>query len=188
MKPINFILLAAFLVVLYLYLSLLGRAQSTKEVVMPTKVNPVEVQRDTIYITKWKLKDTTVYVETKNPVNDSLLQAYELAADSLERFRMYVEAIQLRGYETQFEDHRIEITFSTEVQGVLNRVTPKYTIKEAKPSLYVGGHIGMMLPNHSPGAGMSVSVKTRKDKILNLSVSNFNTGMYTQAGLVVPIR
>lgn len=87
---------------------------------------PTYVETDTVYITKWK----EVEVKTENPVNDSLAEAYTLALDSLERYKMYVDAIQIRKFKNTFEDSVIKIDVFGEVQGDLNKIGADYTIKE----------------------------------------------------------
>jgi len=86
---------------------------------------PIHIVSDTIYITKWK----EVKVETTNPVNTELAEKYQTAKDSLERYRMYVDAIQIRDFESYFEDEYLELTISGKVQGEIKSIKPEYTIK-----------------------------------------------------------
>ena len=91
---------------------------------------PVYIKGDTVYVTKWKTRTDTIIVETPNPVNDSLAVAYQKAKDSLERYKMFLDAIQIRNFENIFEDEYLKLTVTGEVQGHLNWLKPEYHIKE----------------------------------------------------------
>lgn len=109
------------------------------------------IKRDTIYVTKWKTKTKTVEIETPNPVNDSLAIAYQNIKDSLGRYKLYLDAIQIKTFENTFEDEYLKLSLTGRVQGDLLGITPKYTIKEreieteiesAKLRFLLGGGIG----------------------------------------------
>lgn len=88
------------------------------------------IERDTTYITKWKTKDNTIVVKTQNPVNQELLDKYECAKDSIERFKMYVSAIQIKDFTLSVEDSTIALTINGRAQGDIESFDSKYTIKE----------------------------------------------------------
>ena len=56
--------------------------------------------------------------------------AYQEALDSIARYKMFLDAIQIRSFENIFEDDTIKITVTGEVQGKLNWLKPVYHIKE----------------------------------------------------------
>src|SRR5690606_13341962 len=58
-----------------------------------------------VYITKWKDRE----IETDNPVNDSLAIAYQ-QLDSLQRYVLFLENIQIRRFSNDFEDEYVKIT------------------------------------------------------------------------------
>ena len=81
---------------------------------------------DTLYVTKWK----TIEIKTKNPVNDSLALAYQKAKDSLDRYKLYLDAISIRDFENIFEDDFVKLTMKGQVQGELKYIQPTYLIKK----------------------------------------------------------
>ncbi|HET8885246.1 MAG TPA: hypothetical protein VFM70_02730 [Salinimicrobium sp.] len=90
-------------------------------------MDPVEV--------KWKNR----FIKVANPVNDSLASAYrelkeKYTSDSLEleRYKMYLEAIQIRQFSQTFEDDYLTANISGEVQGDVRSVGFDYTIKPRK--------------------------------------------------------
>lgn len=91
---------------------------------------PVHKQTDTLYLYKWRGSTDTLEVQVENPLNDSLLNAYGAAKDSLERFKMFAEAIGLRDFSQVFEDSNITVNASGVVQGVVKSLEIEYTIKE----------------------------------------------------------
>ena len=111
---------------------------------------PIYVDRtDTVYVTRWRTKTDTIEIETENPVNDSLAIAYQKALDSIDRYKMFLDAIQIRNFENIFEDDTIKITVTGEVQGQLNWLKPIYHIKEreidvpvTRLRLLAGGEVG----------------------------------------------
>lgn len=95
------------------------------------KQEPIYITKtDTVYITKWKTKDKIIHVETENPVNDSLAIAYQKAVDSLDRYKLYLSAIQIRDFKTTFDDEFLNLEITGKVQGELKYLKPSYTIKE----------------------------------------------------------
>lgn len=111
-------------------------------------------------------------IERKNPVNDSLLNAYKDLENKyqdkeleLERAQMYIDAITIREFENIYEDEHLKLTLSGEVQGRLKWIKPTYEIKEREIevkkrlgidiSIYAGyglGNFGL-----SPQVGIGVS-------------------------------
>ena len=132
-KLIPYIIIAVLAAVLWFK----GCEKETIKVKVPEVIGDFEpqkpeyiIEKDTVYITKWKTKTNTIEVPTKNPVNDSLVLAYQQAQDSLERFKQYLEAIQIRSFSNTFEDEYLDLTISGKVQGKLLSLKPDYKIKE----------------------------------------------------------
>lgn len=103
-----------------------GDFEPKEPVHTPIVHNPTQ-SKDSIEI-KWK--------EKENPINQKLIQEnrqllakYKNAKDSLKRYKMYVQAVQLRDFQTHFEDDYIDLTISGKVQGKIKSIKPKYTIK-----------------------------------------------------------
>lgn len=142
-KAIPYILIAALLFILFLQNFEGGKNKinepQTIEVDIPEVSGDFEPQKpmhsntgDSIVI-KWKEKEILV----PNPVNDSLAIAYQKLSDSLtsaqaeiERYKMYLNAIQIRDFESYFEDEYLELTITGKVQGKVKSIKPQYTIKE----------------------------------------------------------
>ena len=106
---------------------------------------PIYIKGKDSIITKWKTKE----IKTPNPVNDSLAIAYKGAKDSLERYKLYLSAIQIKTFKNTFEDKYLKLSLTGRVQGDLLGITPKYTIKsqeievpETSLRFLVGGGIG----------------------------------------------
>lgn len=77
-----------------------------------------------------------VYLE--NPINAALIQENTqlkidfAKADSIQRVKLYDEAVQLNTFTKNFEDSNISIDINGIVQGEVKEVFPSYTIKERK--------------------------------------------------------
>lgn len=94
---------------------------------------PVYVERvDTVYRTFWKTHTDTLEIVSTNPVNDSLAIKYQQLTDSLDRYRLFLEAIEIKEFSNRFEDEFLDLTIEGQVQGQLNYIRPIYTIKERK--------------------------------------------------------
>jgi hypothetical protein len=138
MKNVNKWLLAVIAILLFiLWVKSCDDNKQTTDVVVPEVSNELPKQepiyitkKDTVYITKWRYKDKIVHVQTKNPVNDSLAIAYQQAKDSLDRFKLYLSAIQIRDFTTHFEDDYLDLTVDGQVQGELKWLKPNYIVKE----------------------------------------------------------
>lgn len=112
--------------------------RETTTVIMPEVEGDFEPQEpvylpgdtDTVYLTKWRTATDTIEITTETPVNDSLVLAYQKLEDSLERFKLYLDAVSIRRFSNTFEDEYLKANVSGEVQGHLNYVDLDYTIKE----------------------------------------------------------
>lgn len=132
-KLIQPIIIAGLIILLFL--KSCGNEKSEPQIIeveVPAQSGEFEPQTpkvitktDTFYKIKWK----EVEVEVPNPVNSDLLEKYETAKDSLERYKMYVDAIQIKYFESYFEDEYLSLTVTGKVQGEIKSIKPKYTIK-----------------------------------------------------------
>ena len=136
-------------------------------------------ETDTLYITKWK--DRKIY--TENPVNDSLAVAYQQAMDSLSRYKLYLDAIQIRSFRNIFENDTIKITVEGEVQGELRYLKPSYLIKEreidvevpeTKLRLLAGAEIGNNTNFSDFQYKLNVGLQNKKGGIYRLGYSREN--------------
>jgi hypothetical protein len=89
---------------------------------------PIYIKGKDSVITRWETRE----IKTQNPVNDSLALAYQEVKDSLERYKMYLTAIQIRDFSNTYEDEFVKFHLTGQVQGELNWIKPNYTIKERK--------------------------------------------------------
>ena len=104
---------------------------------------PIYIEKPNLHFTEYITKHETVLIETKNPVNDVLASEYiESMSDSIKQLKMYLDAIQIRQFESIFEDDFLKLNIKGEVQGKVNSIFPEYEIKErvvnVKPSLRIG--------------------------------------------------
>jgi len=106
-------------------------------------VQPIYIDKPNLHITEYKTKTKTLIIETSSPVNDTLAHEYmKHMGDTIKQLRMYLSAIQIRQFESVFEDDFLKIKIKGEVQGKVNSIFPEYEIKERvihiKPSLRFG--------------------------------------------------
>ena len=165
------ILIYLLLIALGIGIGYLIFANKTETIIIPAKEGEFKAQKPiyirdtvTVYKTKWKTATDTIEVVTENPVNDSLALAYQQAKDSLDRFKMYLNSIQIRQFKNNFEDENITIDITGEVQGQLNWIKPKYKIKEQEievPAKKFGlsGFVGYGISKDglSPQVGIGIS-------------------------------
>ena len=133
-----------YIIIAVLMFMLITRPTITEYVEVPAKSGQMVIEKpepivhyDTIY------KDKIVVKE--NPVNKELLTKYEQATDSLEKLKLYRDAITIRDYKQTFKDKNQEITVSSKVTGTLERQEisydiPSYQVKYKNPTegFYVG--------------------------------------------------
>lgn len=133
---------------------------------------------DTVYVTKWRTKDKVVELTTENPVNDSLALAYQNVKDSLDRYKLYLSAIQIRKFSNTFNDEFIDLTVEGEVQGELRYLKPTYTIKEREVEIKDPSKVTVF--RLLAGAHLQTDVGTFED--LNYS---FNLGLQNKKGNIL---
>ncbi len=138
-KSIPYIIIA--ILVFFLFMKSCGKEKSEPKIIeveVPEKSGsfepkePTYIKTDTAIEVKWKEK----VIKVPSPVNDSLVNAYKALADSLNaaqaelaRYKMYLDAIQIRDFTSHFEDEYLDLTISGKVQGHIKSIQPDYTIK-----------------------------------------------------------
>lgn len=157
------------------------------EVVVEVPGKPGKIIRDTTYV--------PVPVEVTNPVNDSLLQEYTQAKDSLEQLKLFKDAIKTRIYNEKYDDETLTVDVKTTVQGkMLNQgieyfVKPQTivvdtTIQVAIPkkiNILAGAELGLPLtptglnPN-TPNVKFNVGLQNKKGNILNIGIDTQGNG------------
>lgn len=101
------------------------------------KQKPIYIVKENIkYITKWKTKDSLIVYETINPVNQDLVNKYKIAKDSIDKFKLYVDAVQIRDFTLHYQDSILDIFIDGKTQGELDYAEPRYTIKERQLKIY----------------------------------------------------
>ena len=183
-KSIPYIIIA--LLAAFLLFRECNRETKTITVTVPAVEGEFEPQKpvyitetDTVYITRWKEHE----IFTPNPVNDSLAIAYQEAQDSLVRYKMYVDAIQIRTFENVFEDEFLKLTLTGEVQGELRYIKPEYKIKEREIDVEVpetrfrllaGGEIGNNTTFSDLRYKINVGLQNQKGGIYRLGYAREN--------------
>lgn len=183
------------IVILVLYIFSLENTE-TEITIKPVKnekkiKNPVPIQKlDTTYKMLNK-KEVVKIIKVKNPVNDELLTAYEIATkenDSLKQLQLYKEAVTERTYKEVLEDSIQTITVKSDVVGTLKNQFISYEtklkvikVKKIKTSLYVGAFTYTQL--NLDEAKIPIGVKLgyfKKNKIYSIG---YDTNKRVQFGV-----
>lgn len=134
MKNINAIIYLIIAVLLFIVWSKSCNKEPVKKQITVPEVRAKLEPQAPIYIKspekpariEWRDGET---IEVENPVNLELVEAFKAAKDSLEQFKLYVAAIQIRSFANTFNDSNITLTVEGRVQGSLLSLEPTYTIK-----------------------------------------------------------
>lgn len=189
---VSFILGAVFCLLLFK-----SCETSEIEVVIPEvkntlpSVNPTETDHDTIYIDRWHTKDSIITVELKNPVNDSLASAYKEAKNEIERYKLYLQSIQIKKYSQVFDDEYLNLTVFGDVQGDIKKMGLDYTLKERSIKtkvtetvfrLTLGAQIRTDFGLTDPSYDITSGLQDRKGNILRFGYSRMGGNDYLLAG------
>tara|TARA_R110000823_G_scaffold11645_1_gene39386 strand:+ start:1336 stop:1935 length:600 start_codon:yes stop_codon:yes gene_type:complete len=151
---------------------------------VPVPGIPGEIQHDTIA--------EPYEVKVPNPLNNELLQKYNKTKDSLERLKLFTDAITIRNYNEIFEDSIQTINVVSKVQGRLLDQDPTYFVKPRtiildtvipvlvpkKFKVFVGAELGI------PSQDLDVTntiikanllLKNRKDNIMSFGFDTNKT-------------
>lgn len=178
-----------YLIILILLLLLIKcPSKETTSVSIPPKTNSFQtvnpepiVLRDTI-----RLKGEVRIIEKENPINQELLNKYNQAKDSLEKQKLYKEAITERTYKETFEDSVQTIEVESKVIGELESQTISYTIKPNKEKIQLYGGIETNIPtqiNRPFNIGLNLQLKN-KNKIYKIG---YDTGGNITVGVAFSI-
>jgi hypothetical protein len=162
----------------------LVNCQGEKEIIkVPVRIEvpipAIEGKTDTIYVPK------PILVEVPKET-DTHLEAYLATKDSLERLRLYLDAITVREYRNEFEDDTIKIDTWSRVRGELLAQSNEYFIKPrtiafdtvidvAVPRfnelfLYGGGKYSFI--DKSMGFELKLILKNKKNNLLSIGIDS----------------
>lgn len=145
-----------------------------KKGIFPERLNPEPIYIDRpVAVIKWD----TVKFPVPNPVNQELIQAYQQAKDSLERFKMYADAIGEREYNIVEEDSLLMTENHIKTQGHLLSFQQSYTIKprevkvnpkETVLRLFGGFEVGNTTQLDNFTAKANLGLQNRKGNVLSV--------------------
>jgi len=156
--------------------------ENTKIITAPLPV----VKKDTFFLETGEIKIVTV----PNPINQEMMTKYYQTKDTLERLKLYQNAIEIREYVETLKDSTQIITVLSSVSGELREQIISYrtlpmefprTRNTSKNALFIGLSGGLPLdPNFNTfTAGIKADVVT-KNKIYSLgydSQKRINIGL-----------
>jgi len=179
MNNINFWRISTFIcIVIILFLTDCNRQKEFIEVPinMEVPVPGIAAETDTIY------KPRPIRIEVPEPGMNELLDKYAATMDSLERLKLYVDAITIRDYNNTFDDDTITIHTYSKVRGDLLEQSNKYfvkprtisldtTIEVKKPrfnSFYLLGGVSSHYPIKTPVASLKAMFLNKNDRVFGL--------------------
>jgi hypothetical protein len=154
-------------------------------------VNPTELDQDTIFINRWHVKDSIITIKLKNPVNDSLSALYKSTKNELDRYKLYLESIQIKKYSQVFNDEFINLEVFGDVQGDIKKMGTRYTLKERTIKAKVpqtvfrwtlGAQIRSDFGMRDPTYDITSGLQNRKGNILRLGYSKSKNKNYLLVG------
>ena len=160
-----------------------GYITTTIEVPVPAKEGEIKI--DSI--------SYPVYIEVENPLNKKLVEEFTKTKDSLQKLKLYVDAITTRTYKETFKDSTQTIEVTSTVQGKLLEQKLVYHINpytlpvevtipietKNKFKVFAGAEVGLPLDgtliNLSPVVKGTLLFKNSKDNILSIGVDTRTT-------------
>lgn len=141
------------------------------------KVTEVKGKKDSIVYMKGK----TIY--TENPINKKLAEDYLQAKDSVQKLKLYLDAIQEKEETYTFDNKDLKLEVSTKTRGQILDLKPKYTIKEREVVIPVPQkqtvlalYGGLELANNALLNNMTfkadVGIQNRKGTIFTIGADN----------------
>jgi hypothetical protein len=173
-------------IVIILFLTQCGAEKEIIEVPVRVEIPKIIKQTDTIY------KPVPVRIEVPEPGMDELLDKYASTMDSLERLKMFVDAITVREYNNTFEDDTIKIDTWSKVRGELLAQSNLYEIKPRSitvpveieiprfNALFLYGGTRYSLIDKTPAFEAKIIFKNKRDNLLSIGV---DTQGFFSAGL-----
>lgn len=136
MKNINIKELLKYLIIFILILIIYLQRSCTNKNVVVVKTPELKGSFNTVKPKEIPSKTKYVYVTLKgktinltNPVNDSLVKAYEKSQDSICKLQLYIDVVSEREYLTEYNNDTINLKVYSKTQGVLLSQKPSYVIK-----------------------------------------------------------
>ena len=186
----NILYIVTIIFAIYL-LTLIKQCSEPKEeveekVTIPEKTGDFA---DTPKVTEGKKrKDSIVYrkgktIYTENPINKKLAEDYLQAKDSIQKLKLYLDAIQEKEETHTFDNKDLKLEVYTKTRGQILDIKPKYTIKEKEVTIKVpqkqtvlAVYGGLELANNALLNNMTVKidlgVQNRKGTIFTIGADN----------------
>jgi len=152
---------------------------------------------DTVYITRWTTARDTVEVPSSNPVDQDLLTAYQTARDSIDRFKLYLSSIEIKGFSNREEDDNIIIDTEGVVRGEVISIASRYTVKEKtievpdpikkRSKVLIGAQVQAPLTLNDVRYSLNLHLQNRKNALLTLGYAKLSGENYVTVGYAVPI-
>ncbi len=179
MNNLNFWQIATFVcIIIILFLVQCDREKEIVEVPVRIEVPVpgIDGKTDTIY------KPVPIRVEVPERGMNDLLDKYASTLDSLERLKMFIDAITVREYNNTFEDDTIKISTFSEVRGELLKQSNEYYIKPRtivvdtvidvqiprSNSFYLAGGVRSSFPIETPVGVLKGVFINKKNNMLGL--------------------
>ena len=179
-KYLPWLIIGVLVIIIFLQNSCSGESKTTvvttpevkgsfPPVVNPKPLTPAVPKT----IVKWK----TETVEVENPVNAQLVENYKNAKDSLERLKLYADAIGIREYNLPQEDSVLKTENYIKAQGTILEFQQSYTIKPQKVAvpqkevaflLLAGFEVGNTLQFNDAAVKGSLKFQNKKGSILSV--------------------
>lgn len=155
---------------------------------IPPIYTPKENQKDSvIYKYRTVKNNDTVYVDsiiyTENPVNKQLAKQYSSTKDSLQKYKLYLKAIEEREGTSVFDNEDLKLEVYTKTRGELLDIKPTYTIKERTVTatvptkqnvfaMYVGGEVVSTDKLDKVGIKADIGLQNRSGNMLTIGIDN----------------
>lgn len=139
------------------------------------------------YIPIKSKKDSLIYlpgkvIYTENSIDKELAKEYLIAKDSIEKLKLYLEAIGEQEGTSVFDNQDLKLEVYTKTRGKLLEIKPKYTIKEKEIklqvrqkipvfTLYAGGEV-ISSGITSLAVKADIGIQNKKGSMLTLGVDN----------------
>jgi hypothetical protein len=179
----NVIYVVAIIFIVYLF-TLIKQCSEPKvtvdqEVTIPEKVGDFT---DVPKVTEGKSKkDSIVYMKgktiyTENPINKKLADDYLQAKDSIQKLKLYLDAIQEKEETYTFDNKDLKLEVSTKTRGQILDLKPKYTIKEKQVTIAV--------PQKQTVLAMYGGLEIANNAILNNMTFKIDVGIQNRKGTI----
>jgi hypothetical protein len=188
LKNVIYVVAIIFIVYLFTLIKQCSEPKTTvdQKVTIPEKVGDFT---DAPKVTEGKnKKDSIVYMKgktiyTENPINKKLAEDYLQAKDSVQKLKLYLDAIQEKEETYTFDNKDLKLEVFTKTRGKILDIKPKYTIKEKEVTVPVPQkqtvlalYGGLELANNALLNNMTfkidIGIQNRKGTIFTLGADN----------------